>query len=50
VTQLHRVYRSAPSTNNWAYKRAQVALKTKEDMTFTDTEIDAFLPNELKSG
>lgn len=48
--ELHQLYRNAPSTNNWAYKRAQAALKTNEDMTFTDAEIDAFLPKELRRG
>jgi hypothetical protein len=28
--------------------RLQDALQTKEDMTFSDEEIDAFLPNELR--
>jgi hypothetical protein len=50
AVELHRIYSSAPSTNDWAYKRAQVALKTKEDMTFSDAEIDVFLPKELKRG
>ena len=31
-----------------AYSRAQEALKKLEDMTFSDEEIDAFLPKELK--
>jgi hypothetical protein len=48
VEQLHTVYSGAPSTTFKAYKKAQVALKTLEDMTFTDAEIDAFLPKELK--
>jgi ElaB/YqjD/DUF883 family membrane-anchored ribosome-binding protein len=46
--ELHQIYRNAPSTNNGAYKRAQAALKLSEDMTFSDVEIDAFLPKELK--
>lgn len=48
VNQLHTVYSGAPSTTFQAYKKAQEALKRLEDMTFTDTEIDAFLPKELK--
>ncbi|BDC51794.1 hypothetical protein F183_A41090 [Bryobacterales bacterium F-183] len=48
TSQLHKVYSGAPSTNNPAYKKAQTALKTLEDMTFSDAEIDAFLPGELK--
>lgn len=48
VNQLHAVYSGAPSTTYKAYKRAQNALQKLEDMTFTDAEIDAFLPKELK--
>jgi hypothetical protein len=48
VGQLHTVYSGAPSTTFKAYRKAQVALQTLEDMTFTDAEIDAFLPKELK--
>jgi hypothetical protein len=50
VDQLHTVYSGAPSTTFQAYKKAQQALKQFEDMTFTDAEIDAFLPKELKRG
>jgi hypothetical protein len=45
---LHAVYIGAPSTNSKAYAEAQKALKKLEDMTFSDDEIDAFLPKELK--
>ncbi len=45
---LHAVYSGAPSTNYKAYAAAQKALKQLEDMTFSDEEIDAFLPKELK--
>jgi hypothetical protein len=48
VRQLHAIYSGAPSTTYKAYKRAQEALQKLEDMTFTDAEIDAFLPKELK--
>lgn len=50
VEQLHAVYSGAPSTTFQAYKKAQEALKKLEDMTFTDAEIDVFLPKELKRG
>lgn len=46
--ELHALYTGAPSTNFKAYRMAQKALKELEDMTFSDKEIDAFLPNELK--
>ena len=49
LESLHAVYSGAPSTNYQAYKEAQKALKELEDMTFSDEEIDAFLPKELKS-
>lgn len=47
---LHSVYSGAPSTTHQAYRKAQHALKLLEDMTFSDMEIDAFLPRELKRG
>ncbi len=46
--ELYSVYKGAPSTNFKAYLKAQNALKEYEDMTFSDREIDAFLPKELK--
>lgn len=48
VKNLHTVYAGAPSTNYKAYAKAQEALQKLEDMTFSDAEIDAFLPKELK--
>ena len=48
IEELHSIYSGAPSTNYKAYRKAQDALKQYEDMTFSDAEIDAFLPNELK--
>lgn len=48
VQQLYEIYRGAPSTNYKAYKKAQEALQTLEDMTFSDAEIDKFLPKELR--
>ncbi len=47
---LHLVYSSAPSTTYKGYKNAQQALQSSEDMTFSDEEIDAFLPSEIKRG
>ncbi len=46
--QLHKVYKSAPRTNDRAYGKAQTALKDNEELTFTDAEIDAFLPATLR--
>ena len=45
---LHSIYSGAPSTNFEAYPKAQNALKNKEDITFSEDEIDKFLPKELK--
>lgn len=50
LEDLHAVYTGAPSTTCGAYKKAQQALQQQEDMTFSDAEIDAFLPKELKKG
>jgi len=48
VKDLHAVYAGSPSTTNEAYRKAQKALKTQEDMTFSENEIDAFLPKDLR--
>ena len=48
LEQLHGVYSGSPSTTYPAYRKAQDALQNKEDMTFSDDEINAFLPNALK--
>jgi hypothetical protein len=45
---LQAIYKGAPSTNSKAYSEAQKALKISEDLTFSDAELDAFLPAELK--
>jgi hypothetical protein len=48
--ELHVAYAGSPSTNYQGYKKAQEALQKLEDMTFSNAEIDAFLPQELKRG
>lgn len=48
LEELYATYKGAPSTDYKAYQKAQEALKELEDMTFSDAEIDAFLPKELK--
>ena len=48
LEQLHTVYAGAPSTNHKGYRKAQQALKRYEEMTFSDSEIDALLPRELR--
>lgn len=47
-SQLHKIYRSAPQTDGKAYGNAQDALKNKEDLTFSEEEIDVLLPGPLK--
>lgn len=50
LEELNAVYTGAPSTNYKGYLEAQKALKQLEDMTFSDDEIDVFLPTELRRG
>ncbi|MCJ7619473.1 MAG: SLATT domain-containing protein [Anaerolineae bacterium] len=44
LRELHAVYRDAPYTSARAYAIAHSALKLREEMTFTEDEIDKFLP------
>ena len=46
--QLYQIYKSAPSTDDRSYKKAQKALKLNEELTFSDSEIDKLLPTHLK--
>ncbi|MDQ0477101.1 SLATT domain-containing protein [Chryseobacterium sp. MDT2-18] len=46
--QLVNTYRGAPKTINKAYKIASKALQENEEFTFTDQEIDKFLPESLR--
>lgn len=48
--ELHVAYAGSPNTNYQGYKKAQEALQKLEDMTFSNAEIDEFLPQELKWG
>lgn len=48
LQEQYLLYKAIPSTNSKAYTKAQKALKELEDMTFTDEEIDKFLPTRLK--
>jgi hypothetical protein len=45
-----RIYASAPDTDAKAYQAAQKALKTDEELTFSQHEIDIMLPAALRSG
>jgi len=46
--RLFNIYSGSPRTNFKAYKKASQALKVNEELTFSDKEIDAFLPKELR--
>lgn len=46
--QLASVYQNAPRTNSKAYDKASQALKSNEEMRFSDEEIDKFLPNDIR--
>lgn len=48
TNELRLVYKFAPNTSSKAYKKAQDALKLNEELTFSDKEIDDFLPENLK--
>lgn len=50
LEDLHGAYTGAPSTTFAAYRKAQKALQEQEEMTFSDDEINAFLPKELRRG
>jgi hypothetical protein len=45
---LAALYVSAPQTDGKAYEEAQSRLKNMEDMTFSQEEIDCFLPLSLR--
>lgn len=46
--ELFNIYRGSPRTIGKAYNEASNALKNMEEMTFSDEEIDSFLPKELR--
>lgn len=47
LQRLETIYAGAPRTTSRAYAKAQTALQQNEEMTFSATEIDAFLPKPL---
>jgi len=47
-SRLATIYATAPRTNSKAYGIASDGLKTQEEMTFSDEEIDKFLPGTLR--
>ncbi len=46
--KLAAIYKGAPQTNSSAYSLAQVALQRNEEYTFSDGEIDVFVPASLR--
>jgi hypothetical protein len=42
------VYSNSPRTDSNSYKEAQRALKTEEEQTFSEKEIDVMLPNSIR--
>lgn len=47
--QLVNTYRGAPKTINKAYQIASKALQQNEEFTFSNAEIDKFLPESLRN-
>ena len=47
-SNLFNIYGGSPRTNSKAYKEATKSLKLDEELTFSDEEIDLFLPKELR--
>lgn len=45
---LEFIYNSAPRTNDAAYEKAKQGLKVNEELTFSDKEIDLYLPEKLR--
>lgn len=48
--KVHAVYQEAPQTTDKAVEMAGIALKEKQDDTYTDEEIDMLLPEALRRG
>ena len=46
--KLAAIYKGAPQTTAKAYEAARSALKEHEEFTFSDSEIDKFLPASLR--
>lgn len=49
-SRLATIYATAPRTNSKAYGIASDGLKGQEELTFSDEEIDKFLPADLRRG
>lgn len=50
INRLSSIYLEAPSTTDKAVNNASKALNGSNDNTYTDDEIDRFLPRSLRKG
>jgi hypothetical protein len=48
IEELKLIYKFSPQTDAKSYEEARNALRLKEELTFSDEEIDQFLPDELR--
>lgn len=48
MSRLNKVYAEAPATTDKAVEEARVALNVQKDNTFSDKEIDFYLPEALR--
>jgi len=48
IEELKLIYKFAPQTDSKSYKRARKSLKINEEFSFSEEEIDIFLPDKLK--
>lgn len=48
INRTSEVYSNSPRTDNKSYIAAQKALKTEEEQTFSEKEIDVMLPNSIR--
>lgn len=46
--ELEDIYKGAPRTNSRAYAAAQKALKSREELFFTEAELNKMLPEKLR--
>ena len=50
LSELNRILQDVPQTDSKAYSKARQALQLREEMTFSNKEIDSFLPEQLRLG
>lgn len=48
ITDMSKIYKTAPTTDKKSYKEAQKALKKEEEQYFSQNEIDIMLPEHLR--